>query len=284
MISVVICSRKANLLSSVSDNLLATINTAFEIIAIDNSKGQYGICEAYNIGAQRSKYELLCFMHEDIRFHTSGWGSIVIKALRNATTGVLGVAGGTYQPKAPAGWGDASQHVGINVIHTTPNQTHHNHINHSGTRLLEVAALDGLWLCCRKQVWQDFKFDAETFPGFHFYDVDFCIRVSTKYKNYLVYDVLIEHFSHGTFDKVWLQNAIQFYKKRVSYLPVNPGGLSKSEQKLMDLLVMQSFIERIIQAGLPKKDILFCLFEWLKLNPFTRDNLYRLRQHLLKKE
>jgi glycosyltransferase involved in cell wall biosynthesis len=284
MISIIICSRNGPALQKVSKQIEDTVGVTYELIAIDNSNNKYGICDAYNIGAAQAKYGTLCFMHEDIRFHTDNWGKLVIQVLFDSCRGIIGVAGGTYQPKAPAGWGDASQYVGINVIHTTPTQTHHNYINHSETRLLEVAALDGLWLCCRKQVWQEFKFDSSAFPGFHFYDVDFCIRVSTKYRNYLIYDVLIEHFSHGTFDKVWLQNAIQFYRKRVSYLPVNPGGLSESEQKLMDLLVMQGFIERIIRAGLRKKDILFCLFEWLKLNPLNRDNLYRIRQQLLKKE
>lgn len=284
MLSIIICSRYPHVLASIKKNIAETVGAAYEVIAIDNSGGQYGICEAYNLGAQKSQYKCLCFMHEDIQFHTVGWGNTVIELLKNNNIGVLGVAGGTYQPRAPAGWGNAGQYVGINVIHTTVTETQHNYINPSDTRLLEVAALDGLWLCCRKQVWQEFKFDSDTFPGFHFYDVDFCIRASSKYKNYLSFDVLIEHFSHGTFDKVWLQNAVHFYKKRRSYLPVNPVGLSQAEQKLMDLEVMQGFIERSIRQGLSKKDVLFCLAEWLKLNPFNRDNLYRLKHSILKKK
>jgi hypothetical protein len=284
MLSIIICSRYPHALASVRRNIAETIGIVYEVIAIDNSGGQYGICEAYNIGAHKSQYEFLCFMHEDIQFHTAGWGNTVIELLKNNKLGVLGVAGGTYQPRAPAGWGNAGHCVGINVIHTTATETQHNYINRSGTRLLEVATMDGLWLCCRKEVWQEFRFDSATFPGFHFYDVDFCIRVSAKYKNYLSFDVLIEHFSHGTFDKVWLQNAVHFYKKRHSYLPINLAGLSSAEQRLMDLAVMQDFIGRSIRQGLSKKDVLFCIIEWLKLKPFNRDNLYRLRQNLLKKE
>ena len=282
MISIIVCSRDAKALKVVSQNVAATIGVPYELIGIDNSAGKHGICEAYNIGARQSQYEVLCFMHEDIAFHTPDWGQVVIDVLADSSIGVLGVAGGTYQPKAPAGWGNAGRYVGINVMHTSNGHTHHNYINHSGDRLLRVAGLDGLWLCCRKLVWEEFRFDAITFPGFHFYDVDFCIRVSTKYFNYLIYDILIEHFSHGTFNEVWMQNAIQFYKKRKDYLPVNPAGLTKNEQNQMDLAVSQNFIALITKHKLGKRDILFCIIEWLKLNPLNRDNLYLLKQSLFK--
>ncbi len=50
MISIIICSRDADYLRKVSENVAATIGVPYEIQAIDNSKGAYGICEAYNLG------------------------------------------------------------------------------------------------------------------------------------------------------------------------------------------------------------------------------------------
>lgn len=280
MISLIICSRDTTMLASVSQNIAATIGVAYEIIAVDNSQRKYGICEAYNVGAAQARYDLLCFMHEDLAFHSLGWGKIVGVVLQKPEAGVLGVAGGAYQPNAPAGWGGAGPYIGINVLHTSNGKTQRDYINPFGKDLAEAATLDGLWLCCRKQVWEEFKFDAQAFPGFHFYDVDFCTRVATKYSNYLTFEVLIEHFSHGTFDKVWMQNALSYFKQRSSYLPFGPQMLTRTEKNALNLIAMQKFTLNIIKAKLPNKDIFFCVTECLKISPLNRDNFYLMKRFL----
>jgi glycosyltransferase involved in cell wall biosynthesis len=279
MISLIICSRSKTMLASVSQNVQDTIGVPYDIIAIDNSQNKYGICEAYNVGAAQAKFDFLCFMHEDIKFHTSDWGKIILSTLQNPEVGVVGVAGGAYQPKAPAGWGGAGPYVGINVMHTAHGRTQHDYINPFGKELAKIATLDGLWLCCRKHVWEDFKFDSKAFPGFHFYDVDFCTRVATKYTNYLTFAILIEHFSHGTFDKVWMQNALSYFKQRANYLPFGTQLLTRTEQHALNLVAVQKFTLNIIEAGLPKRDVRFCLSECLKLSPFNMDNFYLLKRY-----
>ena len=104
MLSIIICTRNLAALAAVSQSVAATVGVEYEIVAVDNSAGHYSICAAYNEGAGRARYELLCFMHEDIRFHTIGWGSTVAEILADATVGVLGVTGGMYQLSAPAAW------------------------------------------------------------------------------------------------------------------------------------------------------------------------------------
>ncbi|RFP64156.1 hypothetical protein D0N36_15745 [Hymenobacter lapidiphilus] len=54
MISLIICTRDPAALAAVSQSAAATIGVPFEIVPIDNSQGQYGICEAYNLGAARA--------------------------------------------------------------------------------------------------------------------------------------------------------------------------------------------------------------------------------------
>ena len=284
MLSLIICTRNKAALDTVSQSVASTIGVAYEIIGVDNSQNRYGICEAYNVGAAQAQYSFLCFMHEDIQFHTQDWGKVVANILSDPKVGVLGVAGGTHQPKAPAGWGGAGWSFGrINVMHITDGKSELNHFNPRSKPLIEVATLDGLWLCCRKTVWEEFKFDSTAFSGFHFYDIDFCTRVFTKYMNYLTYDILIEHFSHGTFDKVWMQNAISFFKKRRSFLPFGVDTMTRTETNFIDLKAMQMFTLRVIQNELPKKDVLFCVVECLKLNPLNRDNLYLLKRYLTMK-
>lgn len=280
MISIIICSRSLEALSLVSESIEKTISTQYQIISIDNSQKKYGICEAYNIGAAQADYDLLCFMHEDINFCDSGWGLKVSSILNNTEVGVLGVAGGNYQPKAPSGWFGAALRMGINVIHTQNNKTQHDYFNPHNEKMMKAVALDGLWLCCRKSVWKEFKFDSKNFPGFHFYDIDFCSRVASSYTNYITFEVLIEHFSHGTFDKVWMENAINFYKIRKNSLPITFAEMTRTEKHYLDLVAMQSFTFRIIQSNMPKKDILYCLIECLKIEPLNRDNLYLLKRYI----
>lgn len=277
MLSLIICSRDSAKLISVKMNVAKTIGIPYEVIVIDNSQGEYGICQAYNVGAAKAQYEFLCFMHEDIDFKTKNWGNLVIYILNLPKCGVLGVAGSSYQPKAPAGWNSVGNYLGMNVIHTSNGSSKHDYINPRNERLTEVVTLDGLWLCCKKTVWQEFKFDSAVFPGFHFYDIDFCIRVANKYKNYITFNILIEHFSCGTFDKVWMHQALNFFKKRKKYLPFKTGHIKNSEQKYIDISIMHEFIRNMINQNFRKIDILFCLKECMIISPFNRDTLYLLK-------
>ena len=284
MVSIIICSRSTQLLASVKQNIADNIGVEYEIIAIDNSENKYGICEAYNVGAKESKFDTLCFMHEDIFIHTINWGEIVIEILENKTIGVIGVAGGTVQLAAPAGWGAAGWDVTrINVIHATDaqykNLDYNNPLNVSVDR---VAAVDGLWMCCRKEVWQQFNFDSESFPGFHFYDIDFCVRVAAKYANYVTYGVLIEHSSLGTFDGKWYKFAISFYKKRKKLLPLvadkslTPGDLKDKALRhwhyLLFLLKRDNLVSR--------RDFAYCVIECLKLDPLNQDTLWIVKDYI----
>ncbi|MFC7670074.1 glycosyltransferase [Hymenobacter humi] len=259
MISIIICSRNKGMLAQITSNVEETIGVQHEIISVNNSTGKYGICAAYNLGASQSKYEILCFMHEDIKFHTLGWGQVVADKLADARAGVLGVAGGTYQPAAPTSWvGAGLANIRMNVLHstnTTPAQlAYHN--AHSET-VAEAATVDGLWMCCRKDVWQEFPFDEINFPHFHFYDIDFCTRIFPKYKILITYEILIEHFSAGTFERDWLINAIKYYKLRRAYLPFGAIALTASEAKAIELNVFQQAAMKTIGYDLGLQEFVF---------------------------
>ena len=44
--------------------------------AIDNREKQWPIARAYNEGASRAHYPFLFFVHEDVKFHSVGWGKL----------------------------------------------------------------------------------------------------------------------------------------------------------------------------------------------------------------
>lgn len=277
MLSLIICTREAAALAVVSENIVATIGVPHEIIAIDNSKSRYGICEAYNIGATRAKYDLLCLMHEDIRFHTAGWGQTVVNTLRDPTIGVLGVTGGMYQVAAPAAWwGCGLELCRENVLNIfADGHTEMDLRNPEGQRLTDVAVVDGLWMCSRKEVWQKHPFDAQTFQEFHFYDVDYCTEIFKHgYRICVTFDLLIEHHSRGSVNNSWLHNALKYQEKRRGQLPFGVVQPTLEQQKTIELGALQEFTGRLIRAKFPARVVLAYLRRCLRLSPFNRDTLW----------
>ena len=175
MISVLICSADNSLLNQVKTNIEQTIWVEHEILFFDNLEKK-GISEVYNSLAARAKFSYLCFVHEDILFQTLNWGLLLADIFsKNPAIGVVGVAGSKYKSKSFSGW-----YSGIpgfdcaNILHRysygdaliclQPNKKN---------VLEEVVCLDGVFICSRKDVWQQSRFNDADLKGFHFYDVDF---------------------------------------------------------------------------------------------------------------
>lgn len=78
MISIIICSRHHTLDEELRGNIKATIGNdiLYEIVCIDNSNNCHSIFSAYEEGVKKAKGNYLCFMHEDIRFHSADWGGM----------------------------------------------------------------------------------------------------------------------------------------------------------------------------------------------------------------
>lgn len=281
MVSIIICSRNKNALAAVSANIHCTVGIKYEIIAIDNSNSKYGICEAYNLGAEQSRYDVLCFMHEDIAIHTTDWGQIVLQELSDIRVGVLGVAGGTYMANAPSSWNSCGpEYIVMQIMHTVDGQTQIDYLVHRPSTLFPVAAVDGVWMCCRKEVWQKSPFDAVTFPGFHFYDVDFCTRIFPVHRICVTTDVLIEHFSRGSYTKPWYEAALTYYTQRRDYLPFGSMQVSGKLSKMLRLHVLQQFLLGYMQHGLRRATALRLFGECLRIAPLNRDTLWVMRKWL----
>ena len=253
MISIIICSVNPAALDNVKKNIEETIGIPYEIIAIDNSKNQYGICKAYNMGAGRAKFPVLCFMHEDISFETANWGQLVCGHLADDRTGLLGVAGGDAKSLVPSSWSVPIISNEINLVQHYKSDKPTERIvvtnpDVSGSRK-KVVALDGVWLCTKKKVLDQFKFDEINFTGFHGYDIDFSLQVNTRYDPYVVFDIVIHHYSEGTPDKKWIDSAIGVSRKWKRHLPVSIYDLPMSSYRLYHWRSLQVFIYRLFNLN-----------------------------------
>ena len=283
MISIIICSRDTAVLQQVSQSVQVTIGVPYEIIAIDNSAGRYGICEAYNLGAAQSQYDILCFMHEDIEFRTDGWGKLVNHTLRDNSIGIVGVTGGRWLLNAPGTWWSCgTKYLTSNIFDHSPSKgySQHTYSNPEGKLLVDVAAVDGLWLCTRKEVWQKYPFDSKNFPGFHFYDVDFCATIIREYRICVTVEITVAHFSLGSYNDSWFTYADVFYQKHRKYLPLGELALSPLKNQQKEYEACKIFMLQLIDKKFNPKTIYKYFLRCVLAKPFSRDTFWLARYYL----
>lgn len=214
MLSIIISSYQPQFYSALEKNIAETIGIPYEIIKIDNPN-LMGICEAYNKGASLSKYDYLLFVHEDVIFHTKEWGQKLINHLKLENVGVVGVAGSNYVPQAPIGWHlPDDKYNFLYLIQNDKNSNQPKFINNIKS-VQEVYALDGVFMAVKKNIYSKFYFD-EILKGFHGYDLDFSLCVAQQYKNLVINDILIEHFSKGNPDLEWFK-AVIYVREKINF-------------------------------------------------------------------
>lgn len=255
MISVIVCSRDKALLSGVSKNVGDTIGVPYELIAMDNAERKRGICEVYNEGAAKSRFDILCFMHEDVRMQTEAWGKRIVEILTDPSIGILGVAGSTLKTRTPSPWWEPDPSAArSNILQhypgMSPKKEYHNPHNEM---LSGVVVVDGVWFCCRKEVWQNNRFDETHFRGFHFYDLDFSLQVFRTMKVCVCYDILLEHLSAGTINKGWTEAALVFHEKWEKQLPLHTKDYPEDRVRQMEQKACKNFLSLLLQPGYSKQ-------------------------------
>lgn len=278
MLSIVICSVSSERLRQVTQNICDTIGIEHEVIAIDNCEKHWPIARAYNEGAHQACYPYLFFVHEDVKFHSQGWGAFIIDKLKEPDCGVIGFAGSKVKLNCYSGWLQHDswacsflyQGGGESTTFSVKNAT----LEHP---FEEVVVLDGLGLFVRKDLWQAYPFDEEVLTGFHCYDMDFSLQIaaSKQYKNYVCCSlkVLIEHFSLGQYNRSWYQDTIRIHKQKWSkILPmvVNGFELSKRREQKMEERYFDYFVCDLLLTDYPEKKI--ALKDFLAY-PFSRKHL-----------
>jgi hypothetical protein len=274
MISIIVCHRDKDLLKQFKENVTQTIGLPFEFVIIDNSTNKHTIFEAYNLGIERSKGDVLCFAHEDLFFHTNNWGPLVNEHFnKNPKLGLIGVCGGKALPNVPAPWWNKSpfNQKCLNLYQQWNNtridqegsaligdKKTHEYINQDQELISNVTAVDGLWFCIKTSCIKDhnIKFDTETFKGFHCYDLDICMQIGQYYDVAVIYDVLLEHFSEGSINKSWVKSSLLFTDKWQKRLQeVNSAKFNESDLKLYNLIQLLTYCYWVQSKDVKDADI-----------------------------
>lgn len=236
MISIIICSISPEFLGQVKENISDTIGLEYELLVWDNRQANIGLCEVYNRMAGQAKFEFICFLHEDIYFERTGWGIDLISLFNSRNElGVIGVAGSKYKSAAYSGW-----YTGIgdfdcaDLVHIERGKVRHIYlkpdIDHN-THYEDVVCIDGVFICCRKEIWQKIRFNDNDLKGFHYYDLDFSLRASQICSVSVLYNLKLVHVTNGgDFGDKWVVTTFHFHKYFLNRLPVILTDIKVSEK------------------------------------------------------
>ena len=197
---------------------------AVSIIQISNEEAE-GICSKYNLGIiqalSKSKEGWIIFAHDDAILK-SGNPSEELNKLENFGADVIGVAGNCKIPKlSPGYWWSGITETGFRgsgaVVHRTPSLQNVFHIESYGPYPQQVAALDGIWMAVKASCLADdenLRFEG-SFPGYHYYDADFCATARRRGYKIWVADLLFLHdkWGKGVEDPSFLQHQELFLNK-----------------------------------------------------------------------
>lgn len=260
MLSIIVCSRQSQLTAEFVENIDKTVGVVHEIIHMDNSKNAYSIFSAYNAGLLKSKYAFLCFVHDDVLFHTQNWGAKVIAHLKPQNTGIIGLAGGDLALRVPASWSSLTPVINIIQSDRTGKKPSEKIIRPENFDKSKHAVIlvDGVMMCMKREQMEKIKFD-ENFKGFHGYDFDISIQSTLAgYSNYVIYDIDVEHFSRGKTDASYYRNLIAVFRKWEKQLPLIGKSISKTQT---DELIftekkrLERLIKKMIRKGFTTKEI-----------------------------
>lgn len=128
-------------------------------------------------------------------------------------------------------------------LESTPNST--------GNRQPAVL-IDGVFLSFRRELFDKIRFD-EQLRGFHGYDHNISAQCTIAgYTNYVVFDILLEHFSEGNMNAQYYSNLIEIYKKWESHLPLYPPDVSdeiKANIGNIEIKMLEKLLRRMARIG-----------------------------------
>jgi len=290
MISVVIASLNEDLLTKVKSNISDTIGVVHEIIVTKNTAiNNNGICQIYNNAAALAKYDILCYMHEDIEMKTSNWGKKIVSYFDEIKDlGIIGIFGSTYKTFVPSGWGVMNDSNSTNFgcyiqgFKSLAKRKEYIQVNRRKESFKQVLCIDGMWFCTTKKIVSENPFDDETFKHFHGYDIDFCLSLYNKYNVIVTYEVLLEHFSEGTYNAHWFEEAHKLHEKWKKYLPMSSEVIPSVEKQLIDKRSFKWLIQSSKKLSLTKGQLLQLLYFYWKSGKFSLKSYIKLAYYSLK--
>lgn len=184
------------------------------------NNGEKSLSQVYNEIINESSNDVIVLCHDDIEFETDNWGDKILDHFRrNSDYGILGLAGSKFLNTECKWWTVPHTMYGIVNHKNEGKKWTSNYSKDLGKNIEDVVLVDGLFIALNKE--RIVHLFDETIPGFHFYDLGFCIP------NYLdgvnvgvIFDVRVTHLSIGMTNDSWETNRVLFSEKHKDELPL----------------------------------------------------------------
>lgn len=222
MISVIVCSRNPAKFAAVEAMFATALGAEpWEMIHIADAAS---LTEGYTRAVARSRGEIIVFSHDDVEILNP---SVFVKRLKGhlANCDLLGVAG--TRRLVGAVWITAGPlHIFGQMAHLQKDGSIIVDIYAAPRPIIgQMQAIDGVFMAARRELFSRVSFDAATFDGFHFYDLDFSLsahRASLRVA--VACDIHLLHASIGRFGyEDWVKYSTRFERKWQGQLAQNPG-------------------------------------------------------------
>lgn len=182
MISIICPVNNYNILKMLTDSLNKQTIKDYELILIDSKKmGFKSAAETLNYGVSISKGNILLFAHQDIEFISNDALAMILKYSNDNDFGIAGVAGKNTNDK----YCTTSVLVG-------KDKRPGGHIKTSG--IIQTQTLDECLFIIKREKFCNFTNYGKTW---HFYSVDYCLKMIEANEKVLLFPIDIYHLSPG---------------------------------------------------------------------------------------
>lgn len=230
-ISVIICSIEAGKFARVCESYRHLLRGHdHEIIGIHDAKS---LAEGYTRGISQATGDILVFSHDDILLVDDAFADKIIERLKRFD--LLGFAGTS---RLLTGYWFAAGQPDIHgaVAHARPKHPFMT-LDVFGIddwpAVSGIKAIDGLCMIATREVAEQVGFDADTFDGFHLYDIDFSFSAwRAGFKLGVCCDLPIIHESAGNFDQT--NQAFQekfILKHHQAFDEIRPGEILSTKPR-----------------------------------------------------
>jgi len=231
-IAVVVCSRdnnevKKKIVEHIKDTCECNAHTYF----MYNPEG-VGLSEIYNtmLSPEKSEYDIIVFMHDDIEFLRKGWGREILRLFNeHEDYGIIGVAGAAQFDEKGAWWQYEKKYG--QVLHRHEGKSWLTSFSPLLDKdLQDVCVIDGLFMAVhRKRITKEFDLNTK----FDYYDIAFCLDnyLDGKTKIGVTTNIRIAHNSIGQMREGWYTTREYINEKYKDVFPIDLENNKKKKGK-----------------------------------------------------
>lgn len=209
-VSIIVCSIDPKRLAAMRANFTASLGARqHEFIVILDAAS---LSEGYSRGLRMARHPIVVFSHDDVELVSPRPFEAFDAALERHD--IAGLTGARHVGGPAVMWA-GHPHVHGWVAYPEPVEGCYATVFSLESGVIgEMKVLDGMLFAARREAALRVGFDAATFDGFHFYDIDFTYRAHLAGLRIAVTtEVIAMHASHGRFDEEWRRYAARFMAK-----------------------------------------------------------------------